>query len=437
MTTRLDLAIQKYPDHADGIRLLASRDPSGNLKYLDWGAKMLASGQALAPEIADLIDLFHRFRGTVPHARVRLPHSPRPFVVHPDIHAYRPHELATLRAALTCLKRAQDRKRKKRERLYRIEGSMDATIVYDGPGLVVRHIKNKSASVHYGLSTKWCIAMQRENYFTDYETHNATFFFFERKAPRHDEYDKVALMISRTGNDLDLSATAYTSTDQQVDMLMLARVYGPIVFDIFRTVLAASDEYPGSVLFRVYSGRASREELEVAFAQIAQGGVHPYEMTTGLVSICCNDAAPEALLLEVERRAEILWKAAARKRLFRRWLFRRNLKSQGLVRQVQAAIVIHPLVSEAVRERMVKALRRRHVTIEDIRRESRDGRISVTSSPRNRVLIRRNRHRRRNMPMHELRRMVVVHKNRAVRYQKAIKKKLAAMKKKERKKKTQ
>jgi hypothetical protein len=63
MSTRLDVALQKYPTHEEGIRLLASRDPSGNLKYLDWGARMLDAGQALAPEIADVLDLFHVFSG--------------------------------------------------------------------------------------------------------------------------------------------------------------------------------------------------------------------------------------------------------------------------------------------------------------------------------------------------------------------------------------
>ena len=64
MSTRLDAAIQKNPDHEEGIRLLAERDPSGNLKYLAWGGAMLASGQALAPEVADVLDLFHRFAQT-------------------------------------------------------------------------------------------------------------------------------------------------------------------------------------------------------------------------------------------------------------------------------------------------------------------------------------------------------------------------------------
>lgn len=39
MTSRLDAALQRFPAHEDGIRTLAARDPSGKLKYLDWGVK--------------------------------------------------------------------------------------------------------------------------------------------------------------------------------------------------------------------------------------------------------------------------------------------------------------------------------------------------------------------------------------------------------------
>ena len=85
----------------------------------------------------------------------------------------------------------------KREKLYRIEGSVEADVVYDSDDLIVRHIKNKNASMHYGHATKWCISMTQEGYFEDYETHNATFFFFERKKPQGDEFDKACLMIPR------------------------------------------------------------------------------------------------------------------------------------------------------------------------------------------------------------------------------------------------
>lgn len=52
----------KYPDHADEIKELSERDPSSTKKYLDYAVKVLVSGQALAPEIGDVIVLFHKFQ---------------------------------------------------------------------------------------------------------------------------------------------------------------------------------------------------------------------------------------------------------------------------------------------------------------------------------------------------------------------------------------
>jgi hypothetical protein len=52
----------KYPDHADEIKELSERDPSSTKKYLEYAVKVLVSGQALAPEIGDVIVLFHKFQ---------------------------------------------------------------------------------------------------------------------------------------------------------------------------------------------------------------------------------------------------------------------------------------------------------------------------------------------------------------------------------------
>src|SRR5208337_4711465 len=228
-------------DHEAGIRVLAGRDPSGNLKYLDWGAKMLAAEQALAPEIADVLDLFHRFAGQwlertgAQVRRARRLHQSPSSQVHPDINTYRPQDFAGLRDLVNKMKRAQDKKRKEREKLYHIEGSVEADVIYDSDDLIVRHIKNKNASIHYGHDTKWCISMLRDGYFEDYETHNATFFFFERKKPAGDEFDKVALMISRIEGDplrfRDEGASAFNALDQRVDMFSLASVHGPRIFE--------------------------------------------------------------------------------------------------------------------------------------------------------------------------------------------------------------
>ncbi|MBM4270530.1 MAG: hypothetical protein FJ144_28645, partial [Deltaproteobacteria bacterium] len=246
MSSRLDSVLQKHPDHAEGIRLIAARDPSKNLKYLDWSAKVLASGQALAPEIADVVELFHEFKGhALPSKRGKDGRVHLERIAH-DLYTYRAQDFANLRDNLRRLKRTKNKKLRERERLYRLDGPVEADVVYDSDDLVVRHIKNKNASAHYGLSTKWCIAMNRERYFEDYETQNATFFFFERKAPIKNEYDKVALVLSRERGAADGTEGAYTALDNRVGLLDLANAYGARVFDIFRVVYERSLAHPPS-----------------------------------------------------------------------------------------------------------------------------------------------------------------------------------------------
>ena len=388
MSTRLNLALRKHPDHEEGIRLLASRDPSGNLKYLDWGGRMLASGQALAPEIADVLDLFHRFAGQrlertgAQVRRARRAHQRLNYgdsnQVHPDVNTYRPQDFAKLRDLLNKLKRAQDKKRKEREKLYRIEGSVEADVVYDSDDLIVRHIKNKNASIHYGHETKWCISMAREGYFEDYETHNATFFFFERKKPEENEFDKVCLMMPRleSGGFCGEETAAFNELDQRIDMFALAKVYGPRIFEIFRLVHEASDRYPGSVLFQVLQGTATREQLETVLAGLVKGDFG-YETDGLLEAIVCNDAAPATML------EEILKRGAALSKIGREMVVRRHRRrylpdhDAGLTRTIMAALVIHPNTPGELRERLVKDLRRRHVTLSEIRRTTDDGRVGV------------------------------------------------------------
>jgi len=402
MTTRLDLALQKYPEHADAIRLLGARDPSGNLKYLDWGAKMLASKQALAGEIADVIELFHQFGAQ----RFANPPRRRRDRVSPDLYSYRPQDFAGLRDTLIKLKRAKDRKQKKRERLYRIEGAVEADVIYDSPDLVVRHIKNKEASVHYGLGTRWCISMLREGYFEDYDSHNATFFFFERKLPgggRIDEFDKVAIMMPRSEGEMMVEA--FTSADRRVDMIQLAKRYGVRVFDIFREVYERTERYPGSAMSRVYAGRATREELETVFAGIPKASMSFYETDALLEAICCNPEAPLTLLEEVVKRASALstaaWKRSARGRVRRS---RRKHSTVELKRTLMAALFLHHAVPPELRINLGKELRRRRIAINNIHSTKVNGRVGVSyQNPTHGHRVRYARRRRvRNMTPREL-----------------------------------
>jgi hypothetical protein len=436
MTTRLDLVLRAHPSHEDGIRTLAARDPSGNLKYLDWAGKMLASGQALAPEIADVLDLFHRFRGEPidrrrGHARYSVGR------IHPDIYTYRPQDFASLRDALLKMKRAQDRKQKKREKLYRIEGAVEAALVYDSADLIVRHIMNKQASVHYGLGTRWCIAMLREGYFDDYTAQNATFFFFERKAPLSNEFDKVCLMVPRgdwaPGED---DFVAFTATDKRVGLLALARAYGPQFFAILQQVGECSDKYPGSTIAQVYAGTASAEQLAEVFAHVGSGKfsmVHAVEET--LEAIVCNDAAPWSLLQEVMRRAGALVTAATkRSRLRMRYRYRRRSGTLEIVRIVEAALTIHPNTPAEVRAALGKRLKRRHVNVLHVRRVNHNGRAGVSyDAPVRDRRGRRLRHMRRRFTAAQLRKHAERYERRAKRIRKSartLERKLAAKKRK-------
>lgn len=427
MTTRLDQVLQKHPEHEVGIRALAERDPSGNLKYLDWGAKVLASGQALAPEIADVVDLFHKFSGRW------LGVGSRRQIIRHDIYSYRPQDLASLRDNLRKLQRAQDRKRKQREKLYKLSADMEFDVVYDSPDLIVRHIKNKAASAHYGLGTKWCISMLREGYFEDYESQNATFFFVERKKPLGNEYDKVALMIPRRGGDgrHGETATAFTLLDDMVDMMSLAKVYGDRVFDIFRQAFHRSEQYPGSAMFQIGKGVATREQLEVAFTTIMDGNLSSAHQIEGtLEAICCNDAAPWSLLERVLRRAASLviaaWKRGLRQRMrmasYRggrgrlhhvghhggsptyqqnrlRRMLARGYKTTDLMKAITAAVAIHPQTPAEARDKLVKKLRRQKIKLANVRRHDAvdEGRIGISFAPQRKFGKRTRRYRRYRM----------------------------------------
>ena len=432
MTTRLDLVLQKHPDQEAGIRVLAGRDPSGNQKYLAWGGAMLASGQALVNEVANVLDLFHRFAGQslertgAQVRRARRGNHAHQGHVHPDINTYRPQDFARLRDLLSKMKKAQDAKRKKREKLYRIQGGVEADVVYDSDDLIVRHIKNKNASVHYGHATKWCISMSREGYFEDYETHNATFFFFERKKALGDEHDKVCLVMSRVDIRGE-ETTAFNALDRRMDMFALAKIHGPRVFEIFRLVHEASARYPGSVLFQAFQGTATREQLEAVFVRLVKGEFG-YETDNLLEAICCNDAAPAAMLEEILKRGVALSAAARKKGHGRRSRRQRNHHDAELTRKIMAALVIHPQTPGELRERLVKDLRRRHVKIVEIRRVVGDGRVGVEYRNERHTRFRR-RLRPRHMAIGALRSRLRGLEQRIAQTKKWIKKRLEADKK--------
>lgn len=388
MTTRLDLAIQKNPDREADIRLFADRDPSGNLKYLHWQVKVLLSGQALAPEIADVVELFHKFSG-----RGRL-QPRRSNHVRSDIYSYRPQDLAGLRDKLLKRKRAQDKKQRSRDRLYRIEGQVEATVVFESDTLVVRHVQNKAASMHYGLGTKWCTAMKRESYFDDYESQNAVLFYCERRVPKGDEFDKAAVMVSRDTDSVLQEASTWSATDERLDLFALVRAYGPQAFDAMRLIYERAVAYPGSGITRLLAGKATAEELDQAVRTLTEPAARRppehallYPVERLVEAVCCNDAAPWPMLQGIVEQAATLV-ATERKNLRRSYRGRRRVRFSrrdpvpGLIRTVLAAVYVHPSTPPAERAKIGKKLTQRHVRLDSVRIDrSRDG-VSVVYAMR-------------------------------------------------------
>jgi len=137
--SRLHNVIQKYSNFGSAINYFISRDPSKNLKYLEWELKILSSGQALAPEIADVVDLFHK-------------HSHKLEVQ--DLYQYQVNDFARLRDILFEIDYKQKQKKHKIEQRYALIEEPDAPLVYEDEEVLIRLSGQStySASEFYGVS---------------------------------------------------------------------------------------------------------------------------------------------------------------------------------------------------------------------------------------------------------------------------------------------
>lgn len=153
---------EKYPLLANKIEYLAHRDPSGRHKYLNYATKVLVSGQALETEIADVVDLFHKFRDRLEKK---------------DIYAY--PNFTELRDLLFDIRNELGGK-SKRQQKNEIKTSGGEKI-YEDDQCVVMRVDTKAAACFYGSGTKWCITMSGQRYFEQYSGENFLFYFVLRK----------------------------------------------------------------------------------------------------------------------------------------------------------------------------------------------------------------------------------------------------------------
>src|SRR5208337_4175772 len=133
-----------------------------------------------------------------------------------------------------------------------------------------------------------------------------------------------------------------------------------------------------------------------------------------------------AMLEEILKRGVTLSTAGRRVRN----RFRKADHDAELTRKIMAALVIHPQTPDALREELMKNLRRRRVKLVEIRRVVSDGRVGVAYRNVGRGFKRRRRIRVQDLPVGALRSRVRSLERRIVQAKKAIKKRLEKDKKK-------
>lgn len=251
-------ALKQYPEFTKEIEKFIAADPSGNLKYLEWQLKILSSGQALENEIIDIVNLFHKYSQ---------------FLKRKDLYSYKPNEVAALRDELLTIQERREQKKQKREDKYSIEAdevACGSETVFEDEEVKVLLIKNKAASVHYGVDTQWCVRLKDRQYFEDYDSNNVIFFFIlSKNIAKDDPLHKVALSYQRDKDNNIIQLDAWDATDSKMSesdcIKKLLREGVDNALEIFTITRNIAKKQPKSLLSKINSGDISPEEAREAF----------------------------------------------------------------------------------------------------------------------------------------------------------------------------
>jgi hypothetical protein len=278
---RVEDAKKKYPKLEKDVDYFVGREPKGsNSKYLDWELKILSAKQALAPEIADVIDLFDRYS-------VNLKKK--------DVNSYSAQEFTKLRDDLFDLAKRKSKKKEKTKEKYEVEGC-EADVVYEDDEHRVLHIKNKAASVHYGLGTKWCITMKNQHYFEDYDKNNTVFFFILNKSKlREDPTYKIAVSIPRDhDNNLETDEIQFwNALDADIGERRARVAVGSDADVIINTIMSAARKASKSIAAKIDSGEGSADDCE-KFYEYMSANPDMFENDTG--ALIRNKNVPDDVL---------------------------------------------------------------------------------------------------------------------------------------------
>ena len=244
---REDAVLKKFPDWAPQIKFFVENDPSGNRKYLEWSCKMLDGEISTEEEIQEVVNLFHKYSTNLDKK---------------DINQYKISDFEPLRDRLFEI----DLERNKTKEKYKMPSDCMAEVIYDSKNFLVRHIQNKSASVHYGLGTKWCIAMKDETHFHSYDQNNSVFFFiFNKRLTIEDPNYKIACEIQRDKDNRRTDVCYYDAEDTEFDSVSdkLGKENMLIMSEMFKVAKSV----PRSLLARLDNEELSRKELLACYEE--------------------------------------------------------------------------------------------------------------------------------------------------------------------------
>jgi len=247
-------ALHKFPEFAKEIELFISQDPSSSKKYLEWQLNILKSQPALAPEIADVTNLFHKYH---------------PFLENKELNSYQPQDFTELSEKLQTIKEEREAKKQKRK-TYNIDPAKVACghkIVYTSPGENPKYevllITNKDASMHFGKDSRWCIRRGDKSFFEDYDANNVVFFFiFNKHLPKTDKFAQIALSYQRDAQNNILELQCWDAFDTQ---MVAADVEQELddneIHSIINLTESIAQAQPKSLLAKIDSGEVPEEEL--------------------------------------------------------------------------------------------------------------------------------------------------------------------------------
>lgn len=211
------------------------------LKYLGWAVKQLKTKS----QIDDVITALRFFMKN------------EKYFVNSDIYSYK--TLAKLQDEIDSLD--QNSLQSKRETTKEIKSSGTEKIYTDSQHDVL-YVKTKSASVCYGMGTKWCISMQDAFHWEEYADKNVVFYFVIDKLRKpNDKYHKIAIAITR---DIDYN----TYEDQEIwdaedkPIATIPAELNKLNLLLPRIIKDSYKRESSSILVRLQQGKVSDQEIK-------------------------------------------------------------------------------------------------------------------------------------------------------------------------------